>query len=113
MKKIISFIACMLFVSSVFALRFGIDYLPMYFEKDIINKCENATVQLSAPSDDDFNSAWHSNLIKNDEEFYKRAKSWRICTKDNLVTIAKEEAKKGALLIHYKDNLYYIAVLEN
>lgn len=108
MKKIFAFLLIFFVAANAFALRFGVDYIPFYFEKNIMGKKNNCTLTLVPPSPDDFNSTWHTELYENDEDFFKRSTSWKICRFEDLGKISEEESKKGNLVIHYDDGLFFI-----
>ena len=112
MKKLFLCIIVLNIAVNLFALRFGIDYTEQYITKEIIGKQNNCTIFLYEPDIDDFNSAWHVNLKTDDPDFRSHRKDWRTCKKDKLQKFINEESSKGDVVIHYKDELFYVGVNE-
>ena len=112
MKKLLCFIFALSIALNLFALRFGIDYTERYFEKEIIGKKNGSTIFLYEPDTDDFNSAWHVNIKENDSDFRSNRNEWRTCKRDKLQKYVNEESTKGNVVIHYKDELFYVGVNE-
>ena len=112
MKKIFCFLITLCMAINVFALRLGIASVEWYFEQEIIGKENDCTLLLFGPNEDDFNSSWHLSLKSDDSDFIHYRKDWRICSKEKLQTYVNQEAAKGNVVIHYKNNLYYVGVNE-
>ncbi len=112
MKKFFSCIIALTIAVNLFAVRFGIDYTELYIEKEIIGKQNDCTIFLYEPDIDDFNSAWHVYLKTDDPDFRSYRKDWRKCKKDKLQKFVNEESAKGDVVIHYKDEFFYVGVNE-
>ena len=113
MKKIFCFLIILCMALNVFALRLGIDSVEWYFENEILGKENDCTLLLMEPDEDDFNLSWHLNLRSDDSDFIHYRKDWRICSKEKVQSYVNQEAAKGDVVIHYKNNLYYVGVNEN
>ncbi len=113
MKKIFCFLITLGMAINAFALRLGLDSVEWYFEKEIIGKENDCTILLGEPAEDDFNLSWHVNFEYEDSDFIRYRKNWRVCSKEKLQKYVYQESAKGSVVIHYKNNLFYVGVNED
>ena len=110
MKKLILSLLIFLISFNLFAIRVSIENLTYYFNNKTFEKKNNSSYFFYEPSADDFNSSWHFDLKENDFDFFSKRDSWHICKEDMLQDYVDQESSKGDVIIHYKDDLFYVGV---
>lgn len=110
MKKLILSLLIFLTSFNLFAIRVSIENLTYYFNNKTFEKKNNSSYFFYEPSVDDFNSSWHFDLKENDFDFFSKRDSWHICKEDMLQDYVDQESSKGDVIIHYKDDLFYVGV---